>query len=88
MTEWFRLACGASVVRRALLYAIVVGTVLIVINHGDAIVRRDISLARLIRMALTVAVPYIVSTSSSVGALRERHRADPADSAPIVRSPK
>jgi hypothetical protein len=76
MIEWLRLATGRSVVRRALRYAIGVGTLLIVINHGDAILRRDLSLARLLRMALTMTVPYMVSTASSVSALRERNRTD------------
>ena len=50
--------------------AAVVGSVLIVINHGDAILRGDLSRGRLFRMALTVLVPYCVSTYSSVQALR------------------
>jgi hypothetical protein len=71
VTEWFRLACTRSVVRRAFKYGIGVGTLLLVINHGEAIVRRDISLVRLCRMALTMTVPYMVATASSVSALRE-----------------
>ena len=72
MAEWFHLACGRSIVRRACRYAIGVGTLLIVINHGDAILRRELSLGRLLRMALTVTVPYVVSTASSVSAMREK----------------
>jgi hypothetical protein len=72
MLEWFRLAGTQFVVWRALRYAIGVGTLLVVINHGEAIVRRDISLGRVFRMALTMTVPYMVSTASSVSALRER----------------
>ena len=71
MAEWVRLATRPSVVRRALRYALGVGALLIAINHGDAIMRRSVSLARLVRMALTMAVPYLVSTASSVSALRE-----------------
>ena len=74
MTEWLRLATGRSVVRRALEYAFVVGALLIVINHGDAIVHGDVSIGRLLKMVLTVFVPYAVSTASSVGATRERGR--------------
>ena len=74
MTEWFRLACSPPIVRRALCYAIGVGSLLIAINHGDAILRGDVPIARLWRMALTVTVPYCVSTASSVSAMRERHR--------------
>lgn len=70
MAEWIRLAGSRSVVRRALGYAIVVGTILISINHGDAIMRGDIDAARMTRMALTTLVPYIVSTLSSVQAMR------------------
>lgn len=69
---WFRLASGRSVVRRACRYAVCVGALLIAINHGDAILRGDISIARVLRMVLTAMVPYAVSTASSVSALRER----------------
>lgn len=71
MAEWLHLASRPSVVRRALRYAVGVGMLLIAINHGDAILRGDVSLGRLFRMALTVMVPYSVSTASSVAALRE-----------------
>ena len=70
--EWFRLASTGSVVRRACRYAVCVGALLIAINHGDAILRGDISIARVLRMVLTAMVPYAVSTASSVSALRER----------------
>ena len=76
MADWLRLACRGSIVRRALRYAVGVGALLIVINHSDAILHRDISRARVLRMMLTVAVPYMVSTASSVGALRERRTTD------------
>ena len=71
MKEWLRLAFRRSVVKRALKYAFVVGAVLITINHSDALLKGEISTARFWRMALTVFVPYVVSTLSSVGALRE-----------------
>lgn len=71
---WLRIAMSRSVVRRALGYAMVVGAILIAINHGDAILRGDISGVRLAKMGLTVVVPYLVSTLSAVGATR---RCDP-----------
>ncbi len=74
MPDWLQLACTPSIARRAFRYAIGVGTLLVAINHGDAILRRDVSIARLLRMALTVTVPYAVSTASSVSAMRERNR--------------
>ncbi|HEX9944932.1 MAG TPA: nitrate/nitrite transporter NrtS [Thermoanaerobaculia bacterium] len=74
MKEWFRIAWSASVRRRARRVAGVVGAALLAINHGDAILRGDFSPARLLRMGLTLIVPYLVSTFSSVGAIRELRR--------------
>lgn len=44
-------------VRRATKVALVVGTILILINHGDALLRGDIDLNRILKMLLTVTVP-------------------------------
>ena len=75
MIEWLKIAAEQGVVRRALKYAMVVGAVLITINHGDAIVLGNITTARLLKMGLTVMVPYIVSTSSCVGTICEMRAA-------------
>jgi len=72
--DWLRLAVSRSIRRRAAGVAAVVGTVLVVINHGDAIARGDLSPSRLARIVLTVIVPYCVSTYSSVSALREQRK--------------
>ena len=74
MKDWFRLACSSSVVRRAAKVAVVVGLLLITINHGDALLKGDIDRARLLKMGLTLIVPYLVSTISSVAAMQERDR--------------
>ena len=76
MVEWIRLACDASVVRRALGYAVVVGAILIAITHGTAILNGDLAMDRLIQMGLTVLVPYLVSTFSSVGVMRQFQSSD------------
>lgn len=76
MRDFFQLARKPSVVRRALKFAVVVGLVLISINHGDAILKGEVTRRRILQMALTVMVPYIVSTLSSVQVMRERMRAD------------
>ena len=65
---WIAVARERSVVQRALKYAVVVGAILIAINHGDAILAGDVDPRRLLKMCLTVLVPYTVSTLSSVGA--------------------
>ena len=73
--EWLRQASSWPVVRRAIRFAAVVGAVLIAINHGDAIARGEVGVGRVLQMGLTMLVPYVVSTLSSVLAIRElRHR--------------
>lgn len=78
MREWLRIALEPAVVRRAVRIALVVGALLILINHGDALMHGAVSPLRLGQMALTVLVPYCVSTVSSVSALREFRRTAPA----------
>jgi hypothetical protein len=74
--EFLRLAFRWRVVRRALGFAVVVGAILVAINYGDALPGED-ELARrdLLKMALTVCVPYAVSMLSSVTAMRDRNAA-------------
>ena len=50
----------------------VVGGILILINHGDRLVAGEVDARRVLKMLLTPLVPYGVSTLSSVGALRTR----------------
>ena len=71
MIEWLRLAAHPATARRAFLTALIVGVVLIAINHGAAIIAGQVTRARLLQMCLTVLVPYIVSTVSSVATRRE-----------------
>ncbi len=79
MKEWLQLAFDRAVVRRALVCMVVVGAVLITINHGDAIVSGEVTSGRLVQMALTLLVPYCVSTVSSVGAMRAVRRTQEAE---------
>jgi hypothetical protein len=72
MQEWIRTCLCRPVVSRAMMYAVVVGAILIAINHGDALLRGELGTGRLLKMGLTVMVPYLVSTFSSVGAMLER----------------
>jgi len=73
-SSWLSLATQPTVVRRALMYAVIVGAILIAINHGDALLAGEVGSARGLKMALTVLVPYAVSTLSSVGAMRSTER--------------
>ena len=71
---FLRAALEPAVVRRALGFAVVVGAVLIAINHGDALVQGRVDGTRALKMGLTVLVPYVVSTLSSVAATRSGSR--------------
>jgi hypothetical protein len=57
-----------------LVVAAVVGTILITINHADALLQGEVSVKRIWQMGLTYLVPYCVSTYSSVSALRSLQR--------------
>ncbi|WP_428101182.1 nitrate/nitrite transporter NrtS [Candidatus Rariloculus sp.] len=74
MSSWLSIVTQPRVWRRALLYGLVVGAILIAINHGDALLRGDIDGVRILKMILTPLVPFVVSTQSSVGAIRNFER--------------
>ena len=64
------LAFSKEVFPRAVRVALVVGTLLALINHGDNIVTLSLSSDDLIKVLLTYLVPYGVSTFSAVRALK------------------
>lgn len=68
---WLRLAAHPGTVRRASFTAVIVGSVLVGINHGPALLAGDFTRGRLVQMVMTYFVPYIVSTVSSVSTRRE-----------------
>ena len=72
MSEWLRIAREPTVVRRALRTMLVVGSILVAINHGDALLAGKLDADRVFKICLTLLVPYGVSTTSSVAALRSR----------------
>jgi hypothetical protein len=72
MHEWIRIAFRKSTFLRALKCAVIVGPVLIAINHGRAILEGSISAESIISMTLTAIVPFCVSTVSTVGAALEK----------------
>lgn len=70
MRDWLRIAADPTVVRRGLAFSASVGTLLVAVNHGDALLDGDVSLMRIVKIFVTMLLPYIVSTISSVGAMR------------------
>jgi hypothetical protein len=69
MKLWLTLCFTKPVMKRAFWTALIVGTILILINHGNAILKGEVDLTRIFQMCFTVIVPYIVSTVSSVSTL-------------------
>lgn len=67
--EWVALCLSKPVRTRAVRSALLVGAVLILINHGDALWRGRVDAGLLFQMGLTALVPYVVSTVSSVSTI-------------------
>ena len=70
--EWLRLAADPTIVRRALITCILVGFVLTVVNNGPELARGEFSVALAGQIGLTLLVPFLVVTVSSVAAVRAR----------------
>ncbi len=66
--KWFAIALSPAVVRRSAGYALVVGTLLILINHGACIMDEVYSVECFLQSILSAAVPYLVVTFSTVQA--------------------
>jgi hypothetical protein len=79
LRTWLTLAAHPATVRRARVTALIVGTVLVAINHGPAILAGGLTQGRIFQILLTYMVPYTVSTLSSVATRHEmRPTAAPA----------
>lgn len=74
LQRWFHVARTPSIIRRAMKVSVVVGTLLVFINHLPALWQGDCSRFRLFQIGLTYVVPYCVATWSSVAALLEKEK--------------
>jgi len=74
MPEWLQLCLSNSVIKRALLSTLLVGAILITINHGDALLRGQVDQDRVLKILLTICVPYLVSTFSSVSTILQMRK--------------
>ena len=70
MPDRIDIALRPDVLARSLRIALVVGTVLALINHGDRILSGSLDAGALARIGLTYLVPFVVATWSAVQALR------------------
>ncbi len=64
------LALSGPVLKRALKIAVIVGTLLALINHGERIITGSLTPENLLQIFLTYLVPYSVSTYSSVRSIQ------------------
>jgi len=76
MRFWFETARDPAIVRCSMKYALIVGPVLVAINHGDAIVEGTIDGVGWLKVGLTMMVPYLVSTFSSVGTICKMRKSE------------
>jgi hypothetical protein len=74
MNAWLAYCISKPVMRWAALTALIDGCLLVAINHGDALLGGEVDAARAGRIALTIVVPYLVSTVSCVSTLQEVQR--------------
>lgn len=65
MKDFLTQCFSRPIIKRASLTALVVGIILIAINHGDALISGQVDANSLLKIILTFCVPYIVSTVSS-----------------------
>ena len=74
ITPWPKLVFRGTVVRRAVVIALIVGTVLAIINHGDFMLEGTLGEGSIKKILLTYLVPYCISTYSSASAIRTQQR--------------
>ena len=72
-STWLATARSEDIVKRSVKVSLIVGSVLVAINHGDALLGGDAGSGLLWKVPLTYFVPYAVSTFASVDAIRRGH---------------
>jgi len=69
---FIKLLFTRDVVISAIKVALVVGSILVAINHGDAIINAELSFERYLKIILNYLVPYCVSSYSAVKAIQRQ----------------
>lgn len=70
LSRFMRLALSGEVVKSAIKVALIVGTLLALINHGDSLLQMSLNAENIVQILLTYLVPYCVATYSSVKAIQ------------------
>ncbi|MGJ8527590.1 hypothetical protein [Maritalea sp.] len=71
MTEFITISMRPIVVRRAIIIALIVGTIIAIINYYDKMMGASLSAGDVMKIGATFLVPYAVSTMSSVMAIKD-----------------
>ena len=74
INKFIKVALLKEVVFMALKMSLIVGSILALINHGDAIFEGILTRGNVCQIILTFLVPYSVSTYSSVKAIQRHDR--------------
>jgi hypothetical protein len=74
MRNWLRVAFRPDIVGRGLKVALIVGTILTIINQGDIVASSAITASVLAKILLNYCVPYCVSIYADVETRVEQQR--------------
>ncbi|HDB1447937.1 hypothetical protein ATY35_16955 [Vibrio cidicii] len=66
LNRYFRYAVKHGIFLRSFKVAAIVGTVLMLINHGDRLLYSPLEIRDYVKMGLTYLVPFCVSTHASL----------------------
>lgn len=64
--HWLKIALRPDIRNRSIKVALIVGTILGVINHGDTLISGSFDQLLLMKVVITYLVPFSVSTWASV----------------------
>ena len=71
MNSFISLAVSKQVRTRAFKVALLVGSILALINHGESVLTTTLTSQVFLKIALSYLVPYSVSTWSAVRAIQD-----------------
>lgn len=69
MNRWLETALRPDVRKRSLRVALIVGTIVVLINYLDRFIAGTVGLVDYMKILLTYCVPYCVATYAAVSAI-------------------
>jgi len=70
MSEYLSIAFSREIYTTSIKVSLLVGTLLVLINHSTAVFNASLTTENMLQIVLTYLVPYCVSTYSAVKVLR------------------